>query len=93
MVDAKRVAELRELTGAGMMDCKEALIDSLGDIDMAVDILRVNGLAKLEKKGNGLSFKPYGMLVWHYKDKTVIHKTFSGEETKTTTRYRKDNDN
>ena len=50
-IDAKLVKTLREKTGAGMMDCKNALVDSEGDLDKAVDYLRKSGVAKAEKKG------------------------------------------
>ncbi len=50
-IDAKLVKTLREKTGAGMMDCKKALVDSDGDISKAVDNLRKSGMAKAEKKG------------------------------------------
>ena len=50
-VTAKMVKALREQTGAGMMDCKKALVESKGDIDKAVDNLRKSGIAKAEKKG------------------------------------------
>ncbi len=50
-IDAKLVKTLREKTGAGMMDCKNALVDSNGDLDKAVDYLRKSGAAKAEKKG------------------------------------------
>ena len=50
-IDAKLVKSLREKTGAGMMDCKKALVDSNGDLDKAVDYLRKSGIAKAEKKG------------------------------------------
>ena len=49
-VDAKIVKELRSKTGAGMMDCKQALVKSSGDLDKAVDFLRKSGIAKAEKK-------------------------------------------
>ena len=49
-VDAKLVKELRDKTGAGMMDCKQALVKSSGDLDKAVDFLRKSGIAKAEKK-------------------------------------------
>lgn len=49
-ISAKTVKELRDRTGAGMMDCKNALKDSGGDIDKAVEILRKKGIAKAEKK-------------------------------------------
>ncbi|MCL4554975.1 MAG: translation elongation factor Ts [Actinobacteria bacterium] len=49
-ITAKMVKDLRESTGAGMMDCKCALVDSCGDMEKAVDILRTKGLAALAKK-------------------------------------------
>ena len=51
-ISAQVVKELREKTGAGMMDCKKALIDSKGDMEKAVDFLRKSGIAKAEKKGS-----------------------------------------
>jgi len=50
-IDATIVKKLREKTGAGMMDCKKALVETNGDIDKAVDFLRKSGIAKAEKKG------------------------------------------
>ncbi len=47
---AKDVQELRQRTGAGMMDCKRALQDNDGNIDKAVDYLRTKGIAKAEKR-------------------------------------------
>lgn len=49
-ITAKQVKELRELTGAGMMDCKKALVESDGDIKAATDWLRKKGIAKAAKK-------------------------------------------
>ena len=49
-VTAKMVKELREMTGAGMMDCKKALTETNGDMDAAVEVLRKSGAAKMEKK-------------------------------------------
>jgi elongation factor Ts len=49
-ISAKQVKELREMTGAGMMDCKEALVATNGDIEKAVEYLRKKGLAKAAKK-------------------------------------------
>ena len=51
-ISAQVVKELREKTGAGMMDCKKALVDSKGDMAKAVDFLRKSGIAKAEKKGS-----------------------------------------
>ncbi len=50
-IDATIVKKLREKTGAGMMDCKKALVETDGNIDKAVDFLRKSGIAKAEKKG------------------------------------------
>lgn len=49
-ITAKMVKELRECTGAGMMDCKKALAETEGDMDAAIDVLRTKGLAALAKK-------------------------------------------
>jgi elongation factor Ts len=49
-INAQMVKELRECTGAGMMDCKKALTESSGDMDAAIDLLRTKGLAALAKK-------------------------------------------
>ena len=51
-IDAKLVKSLRERTGAGMMDCKKALVDSKGDLELAIDFLRKSGIAKAEKKSS-----------------------------------------
>ena len=50
-IDAKTVKSLRERTGAGMMDCKKALMETNGDLEKAIDHLRKTGVAKAEKKG------------------------------------------
>jgi len=50
-IDAKIVKELRDKTGAGMMDCKRALVDTDGDLVKAVEALRKAGVTKAEKKG------------------------------------------
>lgn len=49
-VNANMVKELREKTGAGMMDCKKALVETKGDLAKAVDYLREQGIAKASKK-------------------------------------------
>lgn len=54
-ITAAMVKELRELTGAGMMDCKKALTETDGDMDAAVDFLRKNGQAKAEKKAGRIA--------------------------------------
>ena len=50
-IDAKIVKQLRDKTGAGMMDCKRALVDTDGDLVKAVEALRKAGVTKAEKKG------------------------------------------
>jgi len=54
-ITAAMVKELRESTGAGMMECKKALTESNGDMDAAVEFLRKNGQAKAEKKANRIA--------------------------------------
>ena len=49
-ITAKMVADLREKTGAGMMDCKKALVAANGDMEAAIENLRKSGIAKAEKK-------------------------------------------
>ena len=49
-ITAAQVKELRERTGAGMMDCKKALADTDGDVDAAIELMRKSGQAKAEKK-------------------------------------------
>jgi elongation factor Ts len=51
-VTADQVRQLREQTGAGMMECKKALVETAGDFDKAVDVLRKAGAAKAEKRGD-----------------------------------------
>ena len=50
MISAQMVKELRETTGAGMMDCKKALVETTGDMEKSVDYLREKGLAAAAKK-------------------------------------------
>jgi len=50
MTDIKKVKKLRELTGAGFKDCNLAIKDSSGDLDKAIEILRVKGISKASKK-------------------------------------------
>jgi elongation factor Ts len=50
-ISAQDVKALRERTGAGMMDCKKALVEADGDVEKAIEALRVKGIAKAEKRG------------------------------------------
>jgi elongation factor Ts len=51
-ITASQVNELRQMTGAGMMDCKKALVETDGDIQAAIDILRKKGMAKAAKRAD-----------------------------------------
>ena len=54
-ITAAMVKELREVTGAGMMDCKKALTETDGNMDEAVEYLRKNGQAKMDKKASRIA--------------------------------------
>ncbi|MCH1623754.1 translation elongation factor Ts [Fredinandcohnia quinoae] len=54
-ITAQMVKELREKTGAGMMDCKKALTETDGDMEKAIDYLREKGIAKAAKKGDRIA--------------------------------------
>jgi len=62
-ISAKMVKELREKTGAGMMDCKNALVEATGDMEQAIVILRKKGLASAQKKASRIAAE--GM-IGHY---------------------------
>ena len=49
-ITADSVKQLRERTGAGMMECKKALVETQGDLDAAAELMRKSGLAKADKK-------------------------------------------
>ena len=59
-VTAAMVKELREMTGAGMMDCKKALAATDGDMDKAVEFLREKGLAGATKKAGRIAAEVCG---------------------------------
>ena len=54
-ITAGMVKELREKTGAGMMDCKKALTEAEGNMDRAIDILREKGLSQAAKKSDRIA--------------------------------------
>jgi elongation factor Ts len=54
-ISATQVKELRERTGAGMLDCKNVLVETDGDLDKAIDVLREKGLAKAAKKAGRIA--------------------------------------
>jgi elongation factor Ts len=55
MINAQNVKDLRERTGAGMMDCKNALTETNGDVEKAIDLLREKGLAAAAKKAGRIA--------------------------------------
>ena len=55
MITAKQVQELRELTGAGMMDCKKVLVETEGDLQKAAELLRERGITKAAKKSSRIA--------------------------------------
>ena len=62
-INAKQVKDLREKTGVGMMDCKNALVEAKGDMEQAIVILRKKGLASAQKKASRIAAE--GM-IGHY---------------------------
>ncbi len=71
-ITAKDVAALRQRTGAGMMDCKNALEETKGDIEKAIDLLRKKGIAKAEKRaGRGATEGLIGSYV-HFNGKVGV---------------------
>ena len=71
-ISAKTVKNLRERTGAGMMDCKKALLQSDGDLDKAIDFLRKSGIAKAEKKGSRTASEGIIYSYIHHGDKLGV---------------------
>ena len=71
-ISAKTVKDLRERTGAGMMDCKKALVKSDGDLDKAIDFLRKSGIAKAEKKGSRTASEGIIYSYIHHGDKLGV---------------------
>lgn len=81
-VTAQLVKELREMTGAGMMDCKKALVETDGDIDKAVEVLREKGLAKAAKKAGRIAAE--GLVQITFSDD---HKTAAAIEVNSETDF------
>lgn len=64
-VTAQMVKELREMTGAGMMDCKKALVEAGGDMDKAVEVLREKGLSKAARKADRIAAEGLARLAFN----------------------------
>jgi len=71
-ISATNVKDLRERTGAGMMDCKKALVKSDGDLDKAIDFLRKSGITKAEKKGSRTASEGIIYSYIHHGDKLGV---------------------
>ncbi|MBC2035633.1 translation elongation factor Ts [Listeria booriae] len=71
-VTAQMVKELREKTGAGMMDCKKALVEVDGDMDLAIDYLREKGIAKAAKKSDRIATEGMTSVVSNDKHAIVL---------------------
>lgn len=69
-ITASQVNELRQKTGAGMMDCKKALVETNGDIEQAVDLLRKKGLATAAKKSDRVAAE--GLIAVTVKEKEGV---------------------
>merc|ERR1712151_602725 len=69
-VTPKTIKQLRDATGAGMMDCKRALTDSDGDQEAAADFLRKKGLAKADKKASRVAAE--GKIVFANTDSKAV---------------------
>ena len=71
-ITAGMVKELREMTGAGMMDCKKALTATEGDMDKAVEFLREKGLATAQKKASRIAAEGICKVMVSDDDKTAV---------------------
>ncbi|MGR9105499.1 MAG: translation elongation factor Ts [Gammaproteobacteria bacterium] len=71
-ITAAMVKELRERTGSGMMECKKALVESAGDLELAIEQMRKSGLAKADKKASRIAAE--GSIFFNYSadGKTVV---------------------
>src|SRR5205085_3107044 len=78
-IPATLVKELRERTGAGMMDCKRALVDTSGDVDEAIKLIREKGLAQAAKKAGRETTE--GKVVYDLSKETVGAMVAVGCET------------
>lgn len=74
MISASMVKELRNSTGAGMMDCKKALVEADGDMAKAIDILREKGLSQAAKKHPVLQQKVPLFLIYQKTVKLVLSR-------------------
>ena len=69
-ISADNIKLLREKTGAGMMDCKKALVENTGDIEKSISWLRKKGIAKAEKKSSRIASQ--GLVGLKYNDELAL---------------------
>ena len=72
MISAKDVKKLRDMTGAGMMDCKRALEETDGDLEKAVDLMRAKGAAKAAKRSEKSANEGVIGSYIHFDNKTAV---------------------
>ena len=72
-VSAQEVKALRERTGAGMMDCKRALEETGGDMERAIELLRVTGQASAAKRGGRVASEGVVQSYIHANGKIGVH--------------------
>ncbi len=71
-ISASMVKDLREKTGAGMMDCKKALVETNGDMDKAIDYLREKGISKAAKKAERIAAEGLSNIYINGNDAVVV---------------------
>jgi elongation factor Ts len=76
-ISAALVKELRERTGAGMMECKKALVENNGDIEAAIEAMRISGQAKAAKKAGRIAAE--GLIIAKQSDNTAIMVEINSE--------------
>lgn len=72
MINAKDVKKLRDMTGAGMMECKKALVETEGDIEKAIDLLRAKGASKAAKRADKSANEGTIGSYVHFDSKTAV---------------------
>ena len=72
MITASLVKELRELTGAGMLDCKKALEETKGNLEEAIDYLREKGIAKAGKKADRIAAEGMAAILVNGNDAVIV---------------------
>jgi len=72
MISAKDVKKLRDMTGAGMMDCKKALEETGGDMEKAIDLMRAKGAAKAAKRAEKAANEGVIGSYIHFDNKTAV---------------------